>query len=119
MSQFIESFEVGASNSWVIGGKLTQSGRPILANDPHLETSIPSEWYQFSCEYKDKKGNPHNFKGAIIAGGLGSFVGQLDYFSWGCTNVYTDTQDLYKEKLDEKKENYMFDGEWRKLQVRE
>lgn len=89
---------------------MTASGKPIMANDPHLETSIPSEWYQFSLEYSKEGGKNYSIKGAAIAGSLANIVGKTDYVAWGCTNVYTDTQDLYKEKLDESGQNYMYNG---------
>jgi penicillin amidase len=98
--EFANSLDVGASNSWVISGNLTKSGKPILANDPHLDVTIPSEWYQFSLEYTKENGKQILFKGAGVCGALGNFIGRTPYASWGCTNVYTDTQDLYKEKLD-------------------
>lgn len=41
----------GASNNWAISGKHTASGKPILANDPHLATNIPSDWYQAELRY--------------------------------------------------------------------
>lgn len=61
----------------------------------------------------------HWLKGAGITGGLSSIIGKTGYFAWGCTNVITDTQDLYKEKLDDAKLHYLYNGEWRKLQIRE
>lgn len=47
-------FDQGAkgSNSWVIGGKLTESGHPLLANDPHLDSALPGEWQQVRVHYK-------------------------------------------------------------------
>ena len=88
--------EASASNSWVISGNHTKSGKPILANDPHLEITIPSEWYQFGIEYTSPNGYHVNFVGAAICGGLTSIIGRNDFVSWGCTNSYTDTIDLYK-----------------------
>jgi len=108
--EFGNTMQTSASNSWVISGNLTKSGKPILANDPHLEVTIPSEWYQFEIEYTTEKGKLLTFKGAAISGGLTSIIGRTDYFSWGCTNVYTDTIDLYKEKLDDTKSKYLLDG---------
>jgi penicillin amidase len=110
--------EASASNSWVISGNLTKSGKPILANDPHLEVTIPSEWYQFAMEYVSTNGKVRTYKGAAITGGLNSLIGRTHYIAWGCTNVYTDTIDLYKEQLDETKTHYLFDGVMRKLKIR-
>lgn len=115
---FADTMETTASNSWVISGNLTKSGKPILANDPHLEVTIPSEWYQFEVEYLTAGGKPLVFKGAAISGGLTSIIGRTQYLAWGCTNVYTDTIDLYKEKLDETNTRYLYDGVWRDLRVR-
>ena len=43
----------GGSNSWVIGGKYTESGHPLLANDPHLDSALPGEWHQVRIYYKN------------------------------------------------------------------
>lgn len=115
---FADTMETSASNSWVISGNLTKSGKPILANDPHLESTIPSEWYQYEVAYTSPEGKPVRFIGAAISGGLSSNIGRTDFVSWGCTNIYTDTIDLYKEKLNEDKTEYLYDGIYRKLQTR-
>ena len=60
----------------------------------------------------------HSFSGASITGGLASIIGKSDYVSWGCTNVYTDNQDLYLEELNPAGTHYLLNGEWKKLTLR-
>lgn len=48
---------VGGSNAWVVSGKHTASGKPLLSNDPHLEVRIPSIWHLSHISYYDEKGN--------------------------------------------------------------
>lgn len=69
-------------------------------------------------EYPKKDGKKFTLWAAAIAGSLANLIGKSNYISWGCTNVYTDTQDLYKEKLNDEKTHYLLDGEWKELKVR-
>jgi penicillin amidase len=84
------------SNSWVIGGRLTATGKPLLANDPHLSPSMPGIWYQMglhcSCEF--------NVEGFTFSGVPGIVIGHNDRIAWGFTNLDPDVTDLYLEKVD-------------------
>jgi penicillin G amidase len=81
--------EIG-SNNWVISGSRTTTGRPMLANDPHLGFSAPSLWY-----LADLKGDALNAIGATLPGVPGVVLGRNDRIAWGATNVEPDTQDLF------------------------
>ena len=82
------------SNSWVISGNHTKSGKAILANDPHLENVLPSQWYQIQGVYQH---NGRNFRiSGVSIPGLPLVVGKTNYLQIGITNVIIDNQDLWK-----------------------
>ena len=85
----------GASNSWVISGKHTKSGKPILSNDPHLNNAIPS------LLYPSKIYLPENFVvGATYPGAPFFVVGNNKYISWGITTENSDVIDICEEKIE-------------------
>jgi penicillin amidase len=83
-------FPSKGSNAWVVSGKLTQSGLPILANDIHLALTAPSLWYLV-----EMKGPTIHVIGASIPGLPAIVVGHNDHIAWGITNGYNDAQDLF------------------------
>lgn len=80
------------SNDWVIGGARTRSGKPILADDPHLALTSPMLWY-----LADVQGATLHAIGATIPSLPGVVIGRNDRVAWGVTNVNPDVQDLYLE----------------------
>jgi penicillin amidase len=80
------------SNDWVIGGGRTASGKPILADDPHLALSAPMLWY-----LADVQGPTLHAIGATLPGLPGVVIGRNDQVAWGVTNVNPDVQDLFVE----------------------
>jgi len=78
------------SNNWVVSGKLTESGKPLLANDPHLGLQSPALWY-----LAELKGPHLHVIGATMPGVPAVVIGHNDRIAWGVTNVNPDTQDLY------------------------
>jgi penicillin amidase len=84
-----------ASNNWVVSGARTASGRPLLANDPHLAARLPSTWYLVHLE-----GGRINAIGASLPGSPGVVIGHNARIAWGLTNLMTDVQDLYVERLN-------------------
>ena len=78
-----------ASNNWVVGGARTRSGKPILANDPHLVQRVPSLWYAADIE-----GGDLHVAGATLPGTPGFPIGHNEQLAWGLTNVMADTTDL-------------------------
>jgi penicillin amidase len=86
---------LAASNNWVVSGKHTVNGKPLLANDPHLAPSAPSIWYMVHLSA------PGVRVAGVTAPGLpGVVIGHNDRIAWGFTNVGPDVQDLYIEQFD-------------------
>jgi penicillin G amidase len=84
----------GASNSWVISGSRTASGRPLLVNDPHLPALLPSPWYLAHLSTPDWA-----VAGATLVGGPAVEVGHNGYAAWGITAALFDNTDLYQEEV--------------------
>ncbi len=101
------------SNSWVLSGELTDTGAPLLVNDPHLGVSMPGIWHQMGlhcdCGFR--------VSGFTFSGVPGVVIGHNDRIAWGFTNLAHDVTDLYLERLDG--DRYEVDGQWRDLDVRE
>lgn len=93
------------SNAWAISGAHTASGKPILANDPHLELTAPSAWYMIHL-----KAPGLNVIGVSLPGMPAVVIGHNDRIAWGVTNLQFDVQDLYDEKLDPRTGRYLFNG---------
>lgn len=87
----------GASNEWVVAGAHTESGKPILANDPHLGLQAPILWYLARIVTPG-----FSLKGATVPGAPIMLLGQNDHIAWGFTTANTDTQDLFVETIDPK-----------------
>lgn len=100
------------SNAWLVGRERTQSGKPIVASDPHLELSLPSIWYLASV-----KGRSYGAVGATLPGLPGVVVGRTQHVAWGLTNGMLDDCDLWVEELSEDGGRYRVDGAWRDLDV--
>lgn len=84
----------GASNNWVVNGQWTKSGKPLLANDPHLGLSIPSVFYLAHLAIGGR-----NIIGASLSGVPGIILGRNDTLAWAFTNTGSDVQDFTLEKL--------------------
>ncbi len=82
------------SNNWVVAGSRTVSGKPLLANDPHLKLSTPALWYFARIEAPDLK-----VAGATMPGLPFVVLGQNEHVAWGFTNTAPDVQDLYIERI--------------------
>ena len=88
------------SNSWVVGGSHTITGKPLLANDPHLSPSLPSVWYQMGLHCKSVSEKcQYDVSGYTFAGMPGVVIGHNENIAWGMTNSGADVTDLYLEKL--------------------
>jgi penicillin amidase len=88
------------SNSWVVSGKYTITGEPLLANDPHLSASLPSVWYQMGLHCRSvSSACPYDVTGYTFAGMPGVVIGHNQDIAWGMTNSGVDVTDLYLEKL--------------------
>jgi penicillin amidase len=108
------------SNSWAVSGKLTTSGKPILANDPHLGIQMPSIWYQLSMHCQPKTDQcPYEMAGFSFAGVPGVVIGHNDQITWGFTNAGPDVMDLYIEKVNPNNPNqYEVNDQWVNFEIR-
>ena len=102
------------SNAWAVSGTKTKSGKPLLANDPHLAYNLPPWWYEIRL-----KSNNYNFGGYGLYGIPLPVIGHNENIGWGFTNVMTDDMDFYIESLNEDQTQYYVDGEWRDLMIEE
>ncbi len=101
------------SNNWVISGEKTASGKPLLANDPHLGLGTPPIWYETHLNSPE-----YTVNGVIFAGVPGIIVGRNESIAWGVTNVGPDVQDLYVEKRNPNQSNeFLYNDKWEKAQV--
>jgi len=103
-SRIGSEFQPG-SNAWVLSGQHTATGKPILANDPHLEFSLPATWYQIHLRAPGL-----NVTGVSLPGVPCVIIGHNGRIAWGVTNLGFDVQDLYVEKLDARTGQYLFRG---------
>jgi len=107
------------SNNWVIAGSRTETGMPLLANDPHLGLQMPSIWYEVGLHCEPEGPDcPYNVVGASFAGVPGVVIGHNDRIVWGVTNVNPDVQDLFIEKVNPENPNqYEYRGRWEDMQI--
>ncbi|MFG2120637.1 penicillin acylase family protein [Streptomyces sp. NPDC048710] len=106
------------SNSWVVAGKYTITGKPLLANDPHLSASLPSVWYQMGLHCRTVSSKcQYDVTGYTFAGMPGVIIGHNADIAWGMTNSGVDVTDLYLEKLSGN--GYLYDGKVRPFKSRE
>ncbi|GAB3923792.1 penicillin acylase family protein [Larkinella terrae] len=102
------------SNNWAVGGQKTATGYPILANDPHLNLSLPSIWYQIQLVTPTM-----NVYGVSLPGAPGVIIGFNKDIAWGVTNVGADVLDFYKIRFrDNRRQEYWHDGKWKPVQRR-
>lgn len=94
------------SNAWAISGQHTASGKPILANDPHLEWGIPSTWYQVHLQAPGL-----DVSGVSLPGVPCVIIGHNQRIAWGVTNLGYDVEDLYVERIDPRTGRYLFRGQ--------
>jgi len=105
---------LAASNNWVVSGQRTASGKPLLANDPHLAASAPSIWYLMHLSAPGLR-----VAGVTIPGAAGIVIGHNERIAWGLTNLAPDVQDLYLEKFDAANpRRYLTPAGWKEAEVR-
>jgi penicillin amidase len=95
LAEFAVDSEGLGSNNWVVSGARAESGKPLLANDPHLGLTAPPVWYFAQISVPGL-----NVIGATLPGVPGVILGHNDRIAWGFTNTGPDVQDLFIEKLD-------------------
>ena len=88
-----------ASNNWVVAGKKTASGKPILANDPHLEGNrLPNVWCEVALQLGDRY-----VMGGTMPGGVGVLIGRTNDVAWGATYTFMDSVDSWVERCKDGK----------------
>ena len=95
LAEFAPDNEGLGSNNWVVSGARTESGKPLLANDPHLGLTAPPVWY-----FAQLSAPGVSVIGSTLPGVPGVILGRNERIAWGFTNTGPDVQDLYIEKLD-------------------
>ncbi len=86
---------LAGSNAWAVAGRHSASGKPLLANDPHLRFAAPSVWYLAHLEAPGLR-----VWGGTLPGIAAVPIGRNAQVAWGMTSVYADVQDLYVETMD-------------------
>lgn len=105
------------SNSWVVSGALTATGKPLLSNDPHLDQSVPGIWYQMGLHCTQVSAAcPYNMAGYTFSGLPGIVIGHNSDIGWGFTNLTSDVSDLFLEKVSGN--SYIVDGKKHPLTLR-
>ena len=96
------------SNNWVVAPSRSETGRPLLANDPHLAFGTPAIWYLMALHAPT-----YNSTGATLPGIPGVVIGHNERIAWGMTNLAADVMDLYIERLNPDNPNeYEVNGEY-------
>jgi penicillin amidase len=115
----IDGFTGIGSNSWAVDGSLTDTGKPLLANDMHLPANIPHIWYQNGLHCRPKSTQcPLDVVGVSFVGVPLVIVGHNDHIAWGYTNVGPDSMDLYIEKINpDNPYQYEVNGKWVDMEV--
>ena len=103
---------VAGSNNWVVAGKHTASGKPMLSNDMHLGLAVPNIWFM-----ADLSAPGFHAAGVTLPGMPFVIAGHNEHVAWGFTALMGDVQDLYIEKLDGKGNYQDLDTRWKPLSV--
>lgn len=102
-----------ASNNWVVAGSRTASGKPIVANDPHLKLSLPSIWYEAHLVAPGL-----DVMGVTLPSLPSVVIGHNPHVAWGFTNSFADVMDVYVEKPNPaKRDEYEYQGKWEKATI--
>ncbi len=102
------------SNNWAVAGSKTQSGRPILCNDPHLGLNLPALWFEMQISTPG-----YNVYGASFPGAPSVIIGFNDNIAWGETNAERDVKDYYEVRFkDSTMRQYWYNGGWRPTTLR-
>ncbi|MBT3090119.1 penicillin acylase family protein, partial [Streptomyces sp. CYG21] len=106
------------SNSWVVSGEHTTTGKALLANDPHLAPMLPSLWYQMGLHCREvSKTCQYDTAGYTFSGMPGVVIGHNKDIAWGLTNLGADVTDLFLEKVSG--DGYLYDNKVKPFVTRE
>ncbi len=102
------------SNNWAVSGSKTASGSPILCNDPHLNLTLPSIWFEIQLHAPDL-----NVYGVSLPGFPGVVIGFNENVSWGMTNTSHDVLDWYQIKwANDERTKYVIDDKVREIEFK-
>jgi penicillin amidase len=105
------------SNAWVVAGSRTTTGKPLLANDPHLGVSVPGIWYQVGLHCRSVGPScPFDVAGYSFSGLPGVVIGHNQSIAWGFTNLGPDVSDFFLEQVNGR--TYLRDGKQVPLTMR-
>lgn len=107
------------SNNWVVNGGRSITGKPMLANDPHLTVTMPGLWHLIHLEAEQgMAGEPIRLIGGALPGTPGILVGHNQHIAWGATIAFPDSVDLYVERRHPQHEDlFLHRDQWEKAQV--
>ncbi|OGO35794.1 MAG: hypothetical protein A2W35_09710 [Chloroflexi bacterium RBG_16_57_11] len=110
----------GGSNSFVVSGEKTDTGTPLLANDPHMAVNMPALWYEVGMHCKEKSADCiYDFRGFSLPGVPGILIGHNDRIAWGLTNSYFDSEDVFMERINpQNPDQYEVNGKWVDMDIR-
>lgn len=108
----VPPINIMGSNAWAIAPARSQTGRALVANDPHLGVQIPGVWYASHL-----RSPGFHVAGLSIPGAPGVVIGHTDRVAWGLTNAMVDDQDLFVLTLDEAGNRELIDGTWQPLRT--
>jgi penicillin G amidase len=114
LREVLQATAGSGSNSWAVSGAKSVTGKPLLANDPHMSVATPANFYEMHLHAPG-----WNVIGATLPGVPGVIIGHNEFIAWGLTNTMADYQDGFIEKVDPlNSRRYEYKGEWRDFEVR-
>ncbi|KAA3614431.1 MAG: penicillin acylase family protein [Planctomycetota bacterium] len=105
--------EAGGSNNWAVGASRSATGKPLLANDPHLDISLPNRWYQVHL-----RAPGYEASGMSLPGLPGVVIGQNADLAWAFTSAMLDDHDLFFEQLNDQGDQVRRDDDWLAIEKR-
>ena len=111
----IYQFSGGSSNAWVVDGTKSVTGKPLLANDPHLPLSLPSQWIEVHLS-----GGGYEVLGVTLPGIPGVLIGHNQKIAWGFTSAMADDVDFFLLRTHpQDSDKYLWEGNWKEMEVLE
>lgn len=104
--------DILGSDSWVVDGSMSVTGKPLLANDPHLGVELPLTWYLAHLNAPEL-----DVVGATIPGSPTIVIGRNAKITWGLTNLNPDIQDLFRERLDPTGTKAEYQEQWEEMHI--
>lgn len=106
------------SNSWAVDGRVSASGRAIVANDMHLDLRMPIFWFRVRLVFRDEIVGGQDLVGLTLPGAPAINVGSNGHVAWGFTNAYLDTTDLVRLEIDpDHPQFYRTPEGWKEMEV--